>query len=183
MSNRESNYPTTALDKMNGSEFTGKTVSSIMELSTRGKPQTVAELKERLAQYFSFCEEHRFRPGIETLSLSLGVSRQTFWAWCTKDSGKDSEWREACQQARQIVISFLEQSALCGHLSPPVSIFLLKNLASYKDVVSFDEVPQTQDNNRVLSGSDLPNLSKYLLSNTNKTNSDTYHGKDGEHDI
>ena len=159
MSNIESNYPTNQANKaLNGQDFTGQTVSNIMELWNCGKPQTTAQLEDRIVKYFTFCQERKTRPGIEGLCLSLGVSRQAFWKWCNKDCGKP-EWVELCRQARQGLVAFLESCLQSGHLAPPVGIFLLKNIGNYKDTLSFEDLNPTIDTEETMNCVVYPDLS------------------------
>lgn len=139
--NKDSNYPSPLADRtLSGQEYTGETVRSLADLSSLGIPQNETELRQRINDFFSFCAEHNLRPGIESLSLALGVSRVSFWQWCRSDSNKSHEWVELCRTAKQLIISFTEQAAISGHISPPVGIFLLKNLASYRDTISFEDI-------------------------------------------
>ena len=146
MSNKHSNYPQGELSqKFNGNEQTGQLINCIMDLSDKGKPETVEELEERINDYFTFCGMNNFRPGIESLALSLGVSRVSFWKWCYEGSGKPKQWVDICKTAKQMIIAFTEQAALSGKLNPATSIFLMKNLGGYKDSISFEEITP-QDN-------------------------------------
>lgn len=149
-------YPNSQVDDAVQADFVENTVSCLMELSNQGIPKDTDELKKRIAGYFSFCADRGMRPGIESLSLALSTSRQNFWCWC-QGKYKDSEWQEVCQQARQIIISFLECASLQGRLNPATSIFLLKNWANYADTVTL-ETGETQQK-AALAASSLPRLS------------------------
>lgn len=156
MANKKSNFPTNQLNNL-AENVCSQTVSCLRELSERGKPSTVDELKERIDEYFLFCEENDFRPGIESLCLSLGVSRTTLWNWCN-GSGCNQEWSEVCQKAKQFILTFLEQVSLSGRLNPASSIFFLKNWGNYKDSISFDEATPETATRRELTVADLPKL-------------------------
>ena len=148
MSNKKSNYPIAqmnrSIEKVDG--FISDTVSCISELAKFGKPQNEEELKERIHKYFDFCANNDFRPGIESLSLALGVDRTTFWRWCNGDIHVSQGWCDSCRIARQSIVAFIEASANSGHLSPPIAIFALKNLGNWKDTVSFeDATPMSAD--------------------------------------
>lgn len=136
MANKNSNYPANAINNL-PADVTSDTFDSILELASKGKPNTQKELEKRINDYFSFCKQHNFKCGIESLSMALGVSRTTFWQWvngrnCTR------EWAETCQNAKQVIIAFLEALMLSGKLNPASSIFLLKNIAGYSDTYSFE---------------------------------------------
>ena len=142
MSNSNSNYPQGAATKaLNGTEFTQVTTTCLLDLQAQGKPQTLEELKERTKKYFEFCANSRLRPCVETLAVALGVSRQTLWEWSdTEHCNKSAEWCDTVAGAKQLISAFTSQAALSGHLSPPIAIFLLKNIAGYRDQVSFEEL-------------------------------------------
>ena len=112
MANKNSNYPNNNLNKLDGTEFVGNTVACLMELSNKGIPKNEQELEDRIMAYFTFCCENDFRPGIESLALSLGTSRQNFWLWCSGRSSREYEWAELCLRARQAIIAFIESSSL-----------------------------------------------------------------------
>lgn len=143
MSNKNSNYPINALNNL-PDEVKTDTIECLMQLANKGKPKAVEELRERINAYFEFCKNNSFRPGIESLSLALSVSRITLWNWAN-GIGVNEEWAQECQKAKQIILAFVEQASISNRLTPPVAIFLMKNLGGYKDQISFEEsAPQTQ---------------------------------------
>ena len=149
-------YPNKTIDDALAADFVESTVSSLVELSNEGIPQNTEELKQRISDYFQFCAERAMRPGIETLSLALSVSRQTFWNWSQGVYSRDEEWQQACQKAKQVILSFLECASLQGKLNPATSIFLLKNWGNYADTVTLETgEAQTQ---KSLTASNLPIL-------------------------
>ncbi|MBO4913360.1 MAG: hypothetical protein J5504_11625 [Butyrivibrio sp.] len=160
MSNKESNYPTAQasreLQKADG--FITDTIDFIKVLAGMRKPSNEKELKERIEMYFDFCKNNSIRPGIESLSLSLGIDRSSFWRWCNRETNVSLEWANTCKIARQSIVAFTEASAISGHLSPPVAIFILKNVAGYKDAVSFEDATQNNAICNVLIARDLPVL-------------------------
>lgn len=141
---RASNLPAQRIEQLNGQEYTGVMVDCISDLARQGKPRTLEELNERLNRFFEICSRGNVRPGVETLCCSLGISRQTFWLWCNSKGVPSEDWADACRAARQCVIAFLEQASLSGHISPPAGIFLLKNWASYRDLISFEDVADAE---------------------------------------
>lgn len=159
MSNKQSNYPTAQMNRsiQQTDGFIADTVHSISELATYGKPENEEQLKERIKQYFDFCADNNFRPGVESLSLALGVDRVTYWRWCNGEIRVSQEWAESCRLARQSIVAFVEAAANSGHLSPPIAIFSLKNLANWKDTISFeDATPHSDEKNQFLIVDDLP---------------------------
>lgn len=157
----KSNYPTARLSQEieENPDFVADTIESLSELAKLGKPLTTEELEIRINKYFQFCGEHGCRCGIESLALCLGVDRSTFWRWCGSDCGKGDRWSEICQRARQFIVSFTEQAMISGKLSPPVAIFSMKNLAGWKDAISFeDSTPRTMETTQTISAQELPRL-------------------------
>lgn len=156
MKGKLENYPNRELTKLNGKEFVGQTVDSLVQLADLGAITTDAELTDRINMYFDFCVAHNLRPGVQTLCLALNCSRQSFWCWCHGDRtlNKSSEWVRQCRRAKGIIDSFLETSVLEGKISPPSGIFLLKNYCNYSDVQK-PEIDITE-NNSGLSVNDIP---------------------------
>ena len=158
MANSNSNYPNAQLDNID-CEFVGSTVGSLRELASRGTPQTDGELAQRISDYFDFCADRKLRPGIESLSLALGVDRSCFWRWCGNDAKtKSDEWIRLCKEARQMIVAFTEAATQGGKLSPPVGIFLLKNIGGYKDTISFEENAPAAEEVNFARTSDLPHF-------------------------
>ncbi len=129
----KSNVYSNQLKEIEGSDFVGTTVRSLIELSKLGIPKSDHELEQRITEYFQHCINNNSRPGIESLCLSLSTSRQNFWKWCSGGGGKSDEWQHQCLLAKQVIISFLESAGMSGKLNPATSIFLLKNWANYSD--------------------------------------------------
>lgn len=156
MSNHKSNYPPAQLNELSGNPFVSDTVRKLRALSG-DKPKTVTELQQRIDDYFRFCAENNLRPGIESLSLSLGVSRQSFWNWCEIGKANVPQWRDTCLQARQLIIAFIEAASMAGRLNPATGIFALKNIAGYSDTYSFEAVKGQEK--QAITADDLPKLS------------------------
>lgn len=153
-------FPNSSLSNLDGETFVSETVGSLMELAGRGIPKDSTDLRQRIHEYFMFCEERQMRPSIENLCLALGTSRQNFWNWCNGSNiqTRDSEWQELCVQARQVVICFLETAHLAGRINPASAIFLLKNWAGYRDSVELETVKS--QTGRALTANDLPTLTE-----------------------
>ena len=142
----KNNYPNVALSELS-EDFVGETVRSLKELNALGKPQTDREVQERIDKYFAFCERTSLRPGIESLCLSLHISRTTLFNWC-HGIGCSHERQEIAEQAKFFIGAFMEQSVLRGKISPPSGIFILKNWLGYKDTISFVDATQQSTSNR-----------------------------------
>ena len=148
------NYPGQQLAEVD-TDFIGSTVNSLMELGGRGIPNSDNDLQQRVDSYFRFCEERQMRPGIESLCLALGTSRQNFWKWCAGAGGKSLEWQHICQSARQVIIAFTETAGLSGKINPASWIFILKNWAGYADSVPAEPIAEERDG---LTADQLPIL-------------------------
>lgn len=134
--------PQGALIEMNP-EKVRATIHSLRQLYDMGRPQTNAELKERIDMFFDFCETAAIRPGIEAICTACHISRTTLFRW-SHGIDCDKERQEIVETAKNFINSFLEQVTISGQVSPPVGIFLLKNWCSYKDLISIEQ--QSVDN-------------------------------------
>ena len=122
-------------------------VTSLKELHQMGRPKTDEELEERIDQYFSLCERSSIRPGIESLCLSLHITRQCLYNWCHGIQCSERR-QQACESAKSFIASFIEQASLSGKLNPATAIFLQKNWLGYKDVYSFEEEAENHRDSR-----------------------------------
>lgn len=158
------NYPQAGLDEIEPGTVQ-QIVTSLKELHDKGRPKTDMEVEERIKAYFEFCQRSSIRPGVQTLCLSLHISRTTLFRW---NNGDDcSPYRqELIQSAKAFIDAYLEQAILSGKINPPCGIFLAKNWLGYKDTISLEEaVPQ--DVNRIaLSDAELPRLGQATQSHT-----------------
>ena len=135
-----------------------KGCGGLAELGARGVPRDEAELSERIKAYFQWCEVSGNLPGIEALSLALGISRITFWRWCNGKTEQSPEWRRICENAKQYIVTALETAAARGEINPVYAIFLLKNYG-YSDREDFEtKAGQDTDERRTLTAADLPRL-------------------------
>lgn len=128
--------------------------TSLEQLYTLGKPATDEEVEQRIDQFFRTCQTSCLRPGIETLALALGVSRQTLYKW-SNGEGCSQRRQEAVEAAKRVVWAFVEQANLSGRINPASGIFLLKNWLGYKDTLSFEEASPNEGKKRLLSREEL----------------------------
>jgi hypothetical protein len=156
MANSKSNYPSNQLNSLEKG-VCSDTVTCLRELSAKGKPTSTEELKGRIDDYFRFCADKDFRPGIESLCLSLGITRTTLWNWC-KRIGCDVEWAETCMQAKQFILTFLEQISLTGKINPASSIFYLKNWGAYSDNYLIESDTSQETDKKLITVAELQNL-------------------------
>lgn len=133
----KNNYPQGQLDDLEPSNVR-EIVSSLKQLYDKGKPTTDEEIGERIDEYFLFCQQSSIRPGIESLCLSLHISRTTLFNW-SNGTNCSAKCQEYAQSAKAFIAAFIEQAMLGGKISPPSGIFLMKNWLSYKDAISLEE--------------------------------------------
>lgn len=150
------NYPQAGLDNMEPATVQ-EIVGSLKELYDLGRPQTDEETKQRIDDYFSFCECSSIRPGIESLCMALHISRTTLFRWSHGEDCSECK-KDLILAAKAFIGAFLEQAMLGGKISPPSGIFLMKNWLSYKDAISIEEnIPDTPTR-KVLTAAELPTL-------------------------
>lgn len=140
----KNHYPQGQLDDIEPSTVQ-EIVTSLKQLHDRGKPRTDAEIEQRIDDYFSFCQNSSIRPGIESLCMSLHISRTTLFNWCN-GIGCSQVCQEYIQSAKSFVGAYIEQAMLGGKISPPSGIFLAKNWLGYKDSISIEENMPKLDN-------------------------------------
>lgn len=116
--------------------------SSLNELNCMGRVQTDQDVADRIDAYFQLCADRGMRPGIESLSLALGVDRTTVYRW-RKGLGCSPERERTIKQATQYIFAFLESLGLSGQLNPASYIWTTKQWMNYKEGQGFSEsVPQ-----------------------------------------
>lgn len=146
-------YPQGQIDDIEPS-IAQEIVASLRELYDRGKPQTDEEVKHRIDEYFSFCQCSSIRPGIESLCLSLHISRTTLFNW-NNGINCSTRCQEYIQSAKAFIAAYIEQAVLGGKISSPSGIFLMKNWLNYRDTISLEENMPRKDTRHVLSA-DVP---------------------------
>ena len=111
------NYPQAGLDNMEPATVQ-EIVGSLKELYDLGRPQTDEETKQRIDDYFSFCECSSIRPGIESLCMALHISRTTLFRWSHGEDCSECK-KDLILAAKAFIGAFLEQAMLGGKISPP----------------------------------------------------------------
>lgn len=129
--------PQTELDNIEPTK-THLIMESLLDLNNLGKPRTCDELKDRISQYFAYCERSSLRPGVESLAYAVGVSRITIYQWGLGNNCSP-EWQEIILSAKGLIAAYLEQAALSGQINPATAIFLMKGWLGYSDTVSLEQ--------------------------------------------
>lgn len=158
------NYPQAGLNEIDPGAVQ-QIVTSLKELHDLGKPETDEEVAKRIDDYFEFCQRSSIRPGIESLCMSLHISRTTLFRWNNGDNCSTHR-QELIQSAKSFIGAFLEQAMLGGKISPPSGIFLMKNWLSYKDAISIEESMPQDNYKKVLSAAELPRLGQMQQTQT-----------------
>ena len=152
----KNNYPQAGLDDLEPATVQ-QIVTSLKELHDMGRPKTDDEVAKRIDDYFDFCQRSSIRPGIESLCMSLHISRTTLFNW-NNGTNCSRECQELIQSAKSFIGAYMEQAMLGGKISPPSGIFLMKNWLNYKDTISFEESVPQEDKRRALTAAELPKL-------------------------
>lgn len=139
----KSNFPTNGLNNV-PAEFAHDTIKSLNELNGLGRPESDDDVEHRINEYFAFCERSSLKPGVESLSLALSVSRTAIWNW---EHGIDCSRRrqELIIKAKSFICSYIEQALLSSKIYPGSGIFMLKNWAGYKDNIEVEQVQQRNE--------------------------------------
>ena len=152
----KNNYPQAAIEEVEPS-VVQQITASLRELHDKGRPETDFEVEDRINDYFEFCERSSMRPGVESLCLSLHITRTTLFNW-SNGIGCSDVRKELIQSAKAFIAAYLEQVTLQGKLNPASSCFLFKNWCGYKDTLSLEESAPHETERRALSASELPKL-------------------------
>lgn len=107
---RANNFPQAGLEKIDPKTVQAITMS-LVDLYNKGKPKTDNEVRQRVNEYFEYCQASSLRPGVETLRTALHVSRSTLYEW-SQGRNCSSERAEIIQGAKSIIDSFLEQALI-----------------------------------------------------------------------
>lgn len=138
------NTPQSALSEIPAETMT-QIVQNVDRLRKMPKVKTDQELIDRIDTYFSLCAESGVRPGVESLALSIGISRQQLWRW--KNGQECSGTRaEIIQKAMQAMAVAWEQMTMKGQINPVTAIFLGKNWYAYSDSYRFETDQLEHDN-------------------------------------
>lgn len=140
---------------------------NLIELQSMGRPKTDTEIVSRIDAFFNFCADSGTRPGVETLCLSLHITRTTLFRWA-QGQGCSDFVRDAVIQAKNVVTAYIEQAQLSGSLNPASGIFLLKNWAGYRDTLSIEDRLPTDYKNTT----DLSEIARSMGVGTTQENND-----------
>lgn len=142
MSNKNSNYPTTAQPNATSAEI-GELVGMMDGLRKLPpvKKREPEGVEERLSYYFKYCADNGIKPSVESMSLSLGISRQSIWEW-EQDTG--SKAGQLVARAKELINSLLTTWTINGKINAVYTIWLQKNNSGYSDTKTLEIKPQTE---------------------------------------
>ncbi len=107
-----------------------------------GRPKAfknVEEVKEKINDYFNYCEEEEKPYTMSGLAYYLEISRQTLVNYSNKD-----EYFDTIKKARDKVQMQLEENALSNKANPTFTIFNLKNNFDWKDKMEVEKTDMTK---------------------------------------
>lgn len=142
MSNKNSNYPTTAQPKATPEEI-GELVG-IMDGLRKLPPVSKREpekVEERLNYYFRYCTDKGIKPTVEAMALTLGISRQSLWEW---ENDTQSKAGQLVARAKELINSLLTTWTMNGKINAVYTIWLQKNNSGYSDTKTLEIKPQTE---------------------------------------
>lgn len=157
----KNNFPSNSLEDVPG-EFAHETIRSLNELHSLGRPENDDEVEERIDEYFRFCEQSSLRPGVESLSLALSVSRTALWNW---EHGINCSQRrqQLIEKAKSFITAYLEQAMLGNKIYPGSAIFMLKNWAGYRDQLDINTEQNVQNSTPALSQDEIHKIAEQVL--------------------
>lgn len=120
----------------------------------------IAEINERLDNYFKICADNAIIPTVEAMELVLGVSRQAMWKW----QQEDCEAGQIVSRAKTIINAMLTTATMAGKCNPVYSIWLQKNNFNYSDTQTL-QLENITDK-KTLTAAELPKLGEWKASQT-----------------
>ena len=91
------------------------------------------QVRNRLIEYFTFCEEHDRKPSMIGMANWLGVGKDVLDDWKHGVFRSDTHTpiiRQALAAMEEIMVDYFQN----GKVNPATGIFLLKNMFQYRDV-------------------------------------------------
>jgi len=116
-------------------------IQSMTKLRKLPKCETDAEIEVRIDLYFQWCIDNDMKPGVEGLSLAMGISRKTLWDWEQNRSWSYGRRAELIKQAKQVISCSIEQLMLQNKVNVIGGIFMMKNHFNYVDRTELDVLP------------------------------------------
>ena len=139
---RKNNFPNVQNPQVESGEIASmvRSYEYLWELPPIHKGE-VEQTRDRITDYFKFCQLADRKPSVEALSLALGVSRQMVWRW----EHSDDDQGKLIARAKALINTMLTDMSMNGNISPVVAIWLQKNHYGYTDTVTIDTSQHKDD--------------------------------------
>jgi hypothetical protein len=107
----------------------------------------VEEVRERIATYFTLCQQNVQMPTVAGLALAFGIDRTTLWTWVDNRTGviKNPEVLDTLKQVYNLIGSQYEGLLTQGKIVPVAGFFLLQNNFGYKNTTDHVVSVQQQE--------------------------------------
>lgn len=138
MSNSKSNFPNAVKPTTKPGEISSmvKGYETLWELPPVRKGE-VELAKQRIAEYFQFCQSADRKRSVEGLALALGTSRQNLWLW--EQAG--DEMGEIVARAKALINAMLTDFAMNNKIPCVYGIWLQKNHFGYSETKQIEIIP------------------------------------------
>ena len=90
------------------------------------------QVKERISEYFDYCQIYNLFPSISGLANWIGVHRDTLHSWKTGEMRKNTH-QKIINDAYSVIETVIVDMLLDNKIVAPVGIFWLKCLFGYRD--------------------------------------------------
>lgn len=98
------------------------------------------QVKQRISEYFDFCEMNDKKPSPVAMASWIGVSRDTLNTWKRGEYRNDTH-SDVIKKAMIIMEEVWYDMMQNGKINPASGIFLAKNMFGYKDVADVVVTP------------------------------------------
>lgn len=93
-----------------------------------------AAVSQRVADYFTLCDQDSIKPSVAGMALAFGIERTVFTRMVNGERGKlSSDVKHTLKKAYQILNAQMETYMQDGKVNCVAGIFLMKNNMGYQD--------------------------------------------------
>lgn len=118
-----------------------RAINAIAEDRERVDFSNIADVKQRITDYFSACAAAGVYPSVQGLaSYGFGISRQALNQWRNRNNNRGSEVSLLIDRACDMMADILTNQSLHNNANPVQSLFQLKNNHSFADRVEIEPV-------------------------------------------
>ncbi len=133
------------MSKPNVQKFNKAMEDRIFNSTGIGRPYafgSVEDLQKEMSEYFDLCKETSTMPTVTSLSLWLGVNRDTIYEHA---NNVNSPFSDTMKRTLTYMHSAMENGTLSGDINPVTYIFLAKNYFGMRDDKNINIAPATND--------------------------------------